>query len=195
MVQGGLKLDCSVERAFDELLACNTIAPSARDALISFLPDFKNGAEFLESSTNYLYESSDEGLNLNPVPGAIEALEGFKEKHRLAAVSIGFEGRQLRKLEKAGIDYRIFSKIVITQAPRKGEIYAELMEEFGFSSKETVVCGDKFDGDIEPAVRLGCFTAHAQFSDRRVVKRSGMQADINVKTFKELTAFIETLEH
>jgi len=194
MVQGGLRLDCSFEQAFNDLVVCTRSAPSGREALISFLPDFKNGADFLESSTNYLYESSDEGLNLEAVPGAIEALEQLKENHTLCLVSVGFEGRQRRKLEKAGIDSGIFAKIEITQAHRKGDIYRGLIEELGFSPKETIVCGDKFDVDIEPAVRLGCFAAHAEFSPRRCIKRSGLEADISVTTFNQLLDFVETFD-
>lgn len=194
MVQGGLKLDCSFEQAFNDLVACTRAAPSGRDALISFLPDFKNGADFLESSTNYLYESSDEGLDLRAIPGAIEALEKLQEKHALALVSVGFEGRQLRKLEKAGIDSRFFAKIEITQVRRKGGIYLKLMEELGVCPQETLVCGDKFDVDIEPAARLGCFTVHTEFSSRRTIKRSGLDADISVTTFNQLLDFVETLD-
>lgn len=195
MVQGGLKLDCSFEHAFNELVTCTRSAPSGREALISFLPDFKNGADFLESSTNYLYESSDEGLDLAPVEGALQALNQLKENHTLCLVSAGFEGRQKRKLEKAGIDSGIFGRIEVTQARRKGDIYLRLMEELGFSPKQTIVCGDKFDVDIEPAVRLGCFTAHAEFSPRRCIKRSGLEADISVTTFNQLLDFIETFEN
>lgn len=193
MIQGGLKLDCSFERAWADLKRCNVEAKDSKEALSSFLPDFKNGELFLEQSIAYVYESSDEGLNLKPVLGAIEGLKKLKKKHTLACVTKGFRGRQLRKLEKAGIDWALFSKIVVTQSSSKKVSYQKVLRECGFSPEETLVCGDKFDVDLEPAKRMGCLVAHAQWGHRKSAPRSGFKSDICAKNFEEILTFIEQL--
>ncbi len=191
MVQGGLKLDCSFERAWADLKKSNVEAKDAKEALANFLPDFKNGELFLEKAITYVYESPDEGLTLKPVSGVIEGLKKLKKEHTLACVTKGFRGRQLRKMEKAGIDSTLFSKIAVTQSSSKKVSYQKVLRECGFSAEETLVCGDKFDVDLEPAKRMGCLVAHAQWGHRKSAPRSGFKSDICAKNFEEILTFIE----
>lgn len=193
MVQGGLELDCTFARAWSDLKRLNAECQDSSQALKTFLPDFKNGQAFVERSISYVYESPDEGLDLKAVKGVPQGLLELKKKHTLACVSKGFRARQLRKLEKAGIDSTWFSKIVITQSSNKKQAYQKVLRELSFSPSETLVCGDKFDIDLEPAKRLGCYAAHAQWGPRKSIVRSDFEPDICVKQFSELVTFVEQL--
>ena len=67
---------------------------------------------------------------------------------------------QLKKLKKAGIDSKLFSKIVVSSKEDKKKIYQQILRETKKQPDEIVVIGDRPNLDLRPAKELGCITIH-----------------------------------
>src|SRR5690606_4017504 len=96
-------------------------------------------------------------------PHAKEILKGFAKEHTLAIVTGGHPPFQMQKLEKAGIDRSLFSKIAIPEDSIKKPFYEALIREFSVGPKEALVCGDRIAMDLVPAHALGCQTVHMRW--------------------------------
>ncbi len=96
-------------------------------------------------------------------PGAREILEEFKSRCPIALVTVGHAPFQMDKLEKAGIEASIFSKIAIPGDSVKKPFYKDLAEEFSVAPADVWVCGDKIPVDLLPAHELQFNTVHMRW--------------------------------
>jgi putative hydrolase of the HAD superfamily len=119
-------------------------------------------------------------------PGAKKVLERFKEKlYTLAIVTGGNEAFQREKLEKAGLEPLIFSKIAIPEDSQKGSHYEELLREFSVSPEQALVVGDRIWMDLAPARALGLRTAHIRWG-RGLREKKEEWVDHSIASLEEL---------
>lgn len=114
----------------------------------------------LEEAIFLLQEPLPEGFEVPTTPGALPLLERLQPSHTLALVTLGNPDLQLQKMEKAGIQPEIFSKLIVGSGPSKKPEYQKILGELGFSSEEGIVCGDRISVDLTPGKALGLVTVH-----------------------------------
>lgn len=126
-------------------------------------------------------------------PKVKEILEILSGKHILCLVSRGEELYQQQKIQKAGIDCSLFSKIIITPKKNKKFYYENLINEFGGSN--FVVCGDNLDLDLIPAKELGGKTVlTSEGNDTLDHLGPNEHIDYKIARFNEIEAIIKKLE-
>lgn len=96
-------------------------------------------------------------------PGAKEVLREFHSRCPIALVTVGQPSFQFDKLEKAGIEASLFSKIAIPGDSVKKPFYKDLAEEFSVSPADVWVCGDRIPVDLLPAYELKFNTVHMRW--------------------------------
>lgn len=105
-------------------------------------------------------------------PNAKKVLEVLKEKgHILALVTGGTASYQLEKLEKAGLEPSIFSKISVAEDFQKKPHYEALIKEFNYPPGDIVAVGDRIRVDLLPAHELGWRTVHMRWGRGRIGKQ------------------------
>jgi FMN phosphatase YigB (HAD superfamily) len=100
------------------------------------------------------------------------------------------------KMKKAGIDSSIFSKILFSAARNKKIHYQGLLDEFGVSPSEVVVCGDRIATDLVPAKELGCRTVHMRWGrgiPSFALSPSKGDVDFSIGKLGELKEILRTL--
>lgn len=133
---------------------------SSKDTLIEFLEMHGADKKFLEIGMKALNENTKMDMPIHQVEGAMELLKELKAEHKLALVTIGCPEVQMAKLEKAGIDLTLFSRIAISEDRNKKFHYQKFAQQLGFSSSGVIVCGDRIHIDLTPAKELGFKTVH-----------------------------------
>ncbi len=159
MQAAGLAL-ADMHVAKTRLLALDATTQSATETLKIFLDEMGAEKKFLELGLQEIYESPSFEMPIALVPGARELLQELKNSHHLAVVTLGKPGRQLKKMEKAGLDPTFFCKIYVTEERNKKVYYEALKKELSVHPKDVLVCGDKVEVDLEPAKALGFTTVH-----------------------------------
>jgi putative hydrolase of the HAD superfamily len=157
MIAAGLKIEDEAE-AYRRLLQINQNALSSRQALKEFL-----GTEghFLEIGSQEVYGNISPQLPIEPFSGVIDTLAELSSLHQLALVTQGRSDQQFAKMKKAGIDYRIFSKVIASENSSKKIHYQAVVEDLKPAADSGVlVCGDKVAVDLAPAKELGMITVH-----------------------------------
>lgn len=188
MVQVGLSVP---EDAGKKLQQINQQELSSRDALSKFLAICGGSDEIKElayrEGVRVMYEEDDIDMPLKPVDGAVEVLKELSMEHQLALVSWGRAAQQMAKLEKAGIDSAIFSKISVSEDKNKKNIYQQVQAELKYPADQVWVCGDRIAIDLKPATELGFRTIHLRFG--RGLNSVGF-ADYTVDSLKTIKAII-----
>jgi len=161
MQESGLFVE-NPAHALEELKECNNRSPSARSALEEFVKKYGGSQAALDVGLYELYDNPVLDMPIAPVPGALSILKELKKNHTLAIVSMGKPLLQREKMEKAGMDSTIFSKIAVCERDKK-LYYQSVVKELGFLPKAVVVCGDKIEADLSPAKELGYTTIHFLF--------------------------------
>lgn len=169
---------------FLELTKINTEANSASEALKTFFTPLNKNAQFFEEARSIVYSDILTEEMIEPYPDAIEVLTKIQQKYPLGLVTYGVESIQYKKLEKAGIESSLFSKIVVTENKDKGPSYRKLFDELGIDPKTVLVVGDRFDRDLQPAKKLGCKTVLVSWGRSR--KEDHKKADVVINTLNEL---------
>lgn len=159
--QEGLKLD-SFEKSYAELEAINRRCLTSRKALEQFLHE-RGALHLLPGAIEEMNGPLPSDFQVLTTPYAKEILNYLARKAPLALVTGGFPPFQKEKLEKAGIDSSIFSKIDIPKDSVKKPCYKGLVEQFAVETKRVFVCGDRISLDLQPAYELGLQTIHMRW--------------------------------
>jgi len=143
-----------------ELLLINASASKTQEAIQIFANRYKLffDEEFLE-----LTSPLPNDFQIPCTPYAKEVLEKYRKTMILTLVTGGHRSFQLEKLEKAGIDASLFSKIAIPEDSMKKPFYQEISREFSVDPSKMWVCGDRILMDLKPAFELGCKTIHMRW--------------------------------
>jgi putative hydrolase of the HAD superfamily len=174
------------EQAYADLMALNNVSLRSKDAVSQF-------AERLGCDpTRALAELSaplPRGFSIPMTPGAKEILGYFCPKYPLVIATGGYPPFQREKIEKAGLEPSIFSKIAILEDSNKQPLYEGLPKEFSTKPEKIWVCGDRVETDLAPAHRLGFKTVHMKWG-RGKMEKSADWIDFEISTLSELKGFI-----
>ncbi len=151
------------EKAYVDLLLFNTKAAKSKDALLFFVAQERGDPAWVDRILGEMTAPLPPDFQIPTTPNAKEILNYFRGSHLLALVTGGHPPFQLEKLEKAGIDRAIFSKIAIPEDSVKKPFYQELIREFSLTPGEVLVCGDRISMDLVPAYELGLTTIHMRW--------------------------------
>ena len=159
MVNKGFKADDFYQALF-LLRELNKQASNAEEALKEFVVNMHGDPEFIHIGKEQLINFTLD-MPIFPLESAVETLHLLKKKkHVLCLVTVGKDSLQRQKLEKAGIDPILFSKIIVSEDKNKKPHYERLLAEFEYSPMQVMVCGDRISVDLEPAIQLNCKTVH-----------------------------------
>jgi FMN phosphatase YigB (HAD superfamily) len=130
---------------------------------MEFLSRLGADPSFIKKGLITMKEPLPDHFVIPTTPNAKEILNFFAKDHVLALVTGGNPRFQLEKLEKAGIDRSIFSKIAIPEDSIKKPFYQRLIKEFSVSPRDVLVCGDRITVDLLPAFELGMTTVQMRW--------------------------------
>ncbi len=122
-------------------------------------------------------------------PNAKQILQHYAKKVPIALVTGGHPPFQLEKLEKAGIDGSLFSKIAIPEDSMKKPFYQAISREFSVAPSDIWVCGDRIPMDLAPARELGCKTIHMRWG-RGLKMATVPWIDYSISDLRELQRII-----
>ncbi len=155
---------------FQEFLALNEECLRTCDAIETFA----NGKNIPEPAVARALAEMTTPLPSNfsiaCTPNAKEILKSYETRCPIALVTGGHPPFQREKLEKAGIEASIFSKIAIPEDSIKKPVYEGLMREFSEVPTDIWVCGDRVSMDLAPANELGFHTVHMRWGRGRRIK-------------------------
>ncbi len=161
------------EQAYQRLLQINAKAYKSKDALVQFLTEFEGDSSLVQRALREMVQPLPSDFHVPTTPHAKEILAFLAASHRLAIVTGGYPPFQMQKLEKAGIDRSIFSKIAIPEDSIKKPFYEGLIQEFSLSPQEVIVCGDRIAMDLAPAHELGLTTVHMRWGRGQAFQTEG----------------------
>lgn len=183
----GVDPEVSVE-AWSLLERLNQDAESAKEAFLEFAEILELGEEATEKGVEILYGDIGEDTPVFPLEDVVETLKELAEKYQLALVSIGEESQQRKKMEKAGIDSTIFSRIKISSDRDKKPHYEKILNELHALPKKVLVCGDRVHLDLVPAKELGCLTVQMRWGRglKALTPAERRAVDFTITEFKQI---------
>lgn len=176
------------EKAYSALLQINEASKSSKEALLSFAQEWGVVAEKMVPVLSELTTPLPHDFSIRVLPFAKEILEFFKKSHVLALVTGGVASFQRQKIEKAGLDSGIFSRIAIPENSVKKPFYEAFVKEFSSPNEKVWVCGDRAEVDLAPAKELGLKTIHIRWG--RGKHRRVDWVDHSIHSLEELKGII-----
>ncbi|HEY4254930.1 MAG TPA: HAD family hydrolase [Chlamydiales bacterium] len=158
-------------------------------ALETFSKQKNISTEHLERAIESLKHPLPSDFVVSCTPSAKEILRYFAARYPLALVTGGHPPFQLEKLEKAGIEVSLFSKIGIPEDSVKKPFYDRFAREIGKKPEQVWVCGDRIPMDLQPAHELGFNTIHMRWGRGQQMK-SEPWIDHSISTLSELRNII-----
>lgn len=156
------------EKAYGDLMTLNQAsARCSRDAVCHFAQ--RTGCRDVGRALAELISPLPMGFAISTTPHAKEVLSYFKSKYFLALVTGGHPPFQREKMEKAGLEPSVFSKIAIPEDSVKKPFYEAFAREFSIEPKKVWVCGDRVEMDLRPAYELGFHAIHMRWGRGKAV--------------------------
>lgn len=184
----------SQEEALATLLRIHINSTSTKSTLKEFFSLMDLNSQYLDSCYKIIYEEFSPLMPIELKEGASELLQTLSEKHHLALVTIGKKDYQQFKMEKAGIDFSIFSTIDISEEGDKKPYYRALREALGIEPQAVCVCGDKIEADLVPAKQLGFKTIHIRRGQNPIPKKWKPFVDFSIYQLKNILPIINSLQ-
>jgi len=174
---------------FQELVMINETSLKTKDAIEAF--GLKKGVsrKAIEKAISEMSAPLPSDFSIPCTPNAKEILEFYRKLYPLALVTGGFPPFQREKMEKAGIEASIFSKIAIPEDSIKKPFYKDLMIEFSKAPADIWVCGDRVPMDLAPAKELGFKTVHIRWGRGKRIKHEPW-IDFSIQDLSELRNII-----
>lgn len=124
---------------------------------------------------------------------AIETFEDYPEIRNIDAerflVTTGFRNMQLSKINQLGIEHDFKEVHVVNPvASSKKEVFAGILERYGYTNAEVLVVGDDPESEIKAAKELGIATVLYDKNNITDTK----EADYKIDHFKDLKAIYES---
>ena len=180
-------------KAIEEIKQLDRQTQSSRETLSLFLKRNGNQHQFFDIGIREIRENTSFTPSFLEMEKAQEILENLRLTHTLSLVSVGNWERQYAKMEKAGIDSTVFSKIIICNEGQKGPHYQEIVDSFGFTPKAVLVCGDRIESDLAPAKALGYHTVRLCRGRGANDIEDPTKVDTTIYRLEELKAVIDRL--
>jgi FMN phosphatase YigB (HAD superfamily) len=193
MITAGLKIN-SENEAFERITALNLSAGKGKLAIKKFVEEVGWDENIFNVGIDTYYGEVKEPIQINTLPNSLEVLEDLSQKNILALVSYGDEKEQYNKLHSAGIKEEWFRKIIITTEYDKTLHYQELLKEFSINPKDAIAIGDKFEGDLLPAKKLGLKTIHFMHGRGKINPPSLESVDYQIDNILKVKEIIELLK-
>jgi len=190
MINAGLQIS-SEEEAYRSLVEIDQNSLSGKETIRQFLQNNNGDMGLLEIGSKAYYGKSLVDFPIKTISGTLQTLNILKDKHDLVLVSFGIEEEQYRKMERAGINPKIFRKIIITENYDKLEAYEQVMKELSYLPENIFVCGDKFHGDLLPAKKLGMKTVHFSWGRGKVFPHKAEEVDHSISDVSMILKIIE----
>jgi putative hydrolase of the HAD superfamily len=194
LVSSGVVLD-DYQRAFLSLLRLDRAARSSKHALEEFFEINAIDQQLFPLAVKCVYDEIPDSFALEAHEFAHELLRILSETHKIALVTMGQEGFQRLKMEKAGIDTSLFSKIVITPYKNKKEIYKGVLQELELDPSEVIVCGDRIENDLTPAKELGFKTVHVRQGRGLISTGNFADVDYTISHLSELLPILPKMSN
>ena len=194
MIRAGLKVD-SEKDALIRLMQINQSAGNGKLTIKKFLEEVNWDKQLFDIGVKTYYGVSTTGeCKIKSLPHTLEVLEELSQEHILILVSYGDKSEQHNKLLSAGIKENWFKKIIITNKYDKTAYYQELLNEFSVIPKKTLVCGDKYEGDLLPAKQLGMVTIHFRHGRGKINPPSLEDVSYSIDNIIKLKEIIQELK-
>ena len=174
---------------FKELLALNETCPRTRDTIELFAAKWGISQEATFQALQEMTTPLPNDFLISCTPNAKEILQSCKNRGPIALVTGGHPPFQREKMEKAGIEPSICSKIAIPEDSIKKPFYEGLMKEFSVAPADIWVCGDRVSMDLSPAHELGFHTIHMRWGRGRRIKTESW-IDHSISDLNELRKII-----
>lgn len=188
LVEDGLRVR-DFDEAYAELLAINAESARSKDALASMIAKGGLAPERASRALAELTAPLPPDFRIPTTPQANEILTFFHSFHTLALVTGGHSSFQREKMEKAGLDSSIFSRIAIPEDCIKKPVYEVLAKDFSTAPERVWVCGDRLEMDLAPARELGFKTIHMRWG--RGKKARADWVDHSISVLAELKGIIK----
>ncbi len=173
------------ETAMSSLLALNEVSVNSKEAIRDTLKRYDAMHLFDEALALYTTPLPAD-FSVQTTPNAKNVLQTLHAQgHRLAIVTAGKSTFQLEKIEKAGFEVSVFSKIMVPEDCIKKPYYEALLKEFSELPSDCVVIGDRVPMDLLPAHELGFRTVHMRWGRGRMWKREPW-IDHSIRELSEL---------
>lgn len=189
MIKKGLQVK-DKKSACKKLLQIDKTSTGSKESLKKFLCFINAKQNFYDIAIKTMRLPLEDDIKIFTLKGAKSVLKYLSNDHSLALVSLGKEKFQFDKIQKAGIDTSIFSKIVITRREDKGLHYKRIIEKLKFSFQETYVCGDKINIDLVPAKKMGCKTIHMKWGRGKNLL-DDKNVDFTIKSLNEIKEILD----
>jgi putative hydrolase of the HAD superfamily len=163
----------SLERSFREMQSLDQRCISSKESVRLILERFQ--ASHLYEEVLALYsEPLPKNFIIPTTPDAKNVLHILGQRgHTLVLLTGGKKAFQLEKLEKAGLEPAMFSKIAVSEDSQKKSHYEALLKEFSKPPYECYTVGDRISLDLAPAHDLGWRTVHMRWGRGKIGKREG----------------------
>jgi putative hydrolase of the HAD superfamily len=145
---------------------------------------------------NFSDELTQKGIELQETltfDEAIDTFEDYPEIRNIDAdrflVTTGFRNMQLSKINQLGIEHDFKEVHVVNPVvSSKKEVFAGILERYGYATTEVLVVGDDPESEIKAAKDLGIATVLYDKNDSTDAK----EADHKIAHFKDLKAIYES---
>ena len=169
--------------SLENLEHLNAISLSAKEALSIFLKDLPQN--IFEQALDEIYGPIPNEISVELVRGVTTVLPRLKFVYKLFVITLGKKELQLEKMKKAGMDFSIFSNIIVTEGSKK-PLYQKILENESISPQQIVVCGDRVERDLLPGKELGFSTVLMKQGRGKILQGSKEYVDYEVNDFYEL---------
>ena len=187
LLEEGLAVS-NLEEAYLELLEVNAKSQGSRQAITCFIEKFGFPLKRAERAFAELTTPLPSHFPIPTTPDAKKILTWVGSAHTLALVTGGAFSFQREKMEKAGLDSSIFSRIAIPEDSVKKPVYESLLKEFSIPADQIWVCGDRVEVDLVPARELGFKTIHMRWGRGKLAHADWV--DHSISTLSELKGII-----
>lgn len=188
LVEDGLTVH-DLDVAYKELLAIDAVSPKSQESILSFARQEGFDLSKVARALAELKTPLPFDFKIPTTPCAKEILAFFHSTHTLALVTGGYPPFQREKMEKAGLDSAIFSRIAIPEDSVKKPFYSHLAKEFSMVPDQIWVCGDRVEMDLIPAQELGFKTVHMRWG-RGARGAKSDKVDYSIASLPELKRII-----
>jgi len=145
---------------------------------------------------NFSDELTQKGIELQETltfDEAIDTFEDYPEIRNIDAerflVTTGFRNMQLSKINQLGIEHDFKEVHVVNPVvSSKKEVFAGILERYGYATTEVLVVGDDPESEIKAAKELGIATVLYDKND----STDAAEADHKIAHFKDLKAIYES---
>lgn len=197
MIKEGLEIE-NFNEALSFLLSLDKGSRNGLETIKHFVSIYK-GSKFLVNigvaATN---TALPKDIEIAATSEAVSSLLELSKKSQLCLVSKGIFENQMFKLKKAGIDSKLFSKIIITEDGNKKPHYLDVSNTLKVEPCQVFVCGDKIESDLIPAKELGFTTVHMKWGRGKIFNKNDFKfvdySITNIGAIKEIITQVGLIE-